>query len=322
MTKSVSIIGLGGVGGYFGFKLAQTYLSTPDINITFVARNETYNIIKDKGLILLSAEHPNSTAYPNKLINNLDDLPLSDILLICVKEYDLEAVCLNIKEKISDESIILPLMNGADIYERIRKIIPNGIVLPACVYVASHMKEKACIEHKGNSGKIILGKDPLHQIFTSDAIVPLLLDAGIDVEFKENSLSDIWTKFFFIASFGLVTARYNKSIGQVYEEDNLKVEALAIMTEIKRIATLKGIKLSDTLISDTFEKAATFPYHTATSLQLDVQSGKAQNELELFAGTIIKYGKELGVEVPATTKIYEEIKQLDLISSKVNMKFQ
>jgi 2-dehydropantoate 2-reductase len=176
------------------------------------------------------------------------------------------------------------------------------------------MKEKACVEHKGKSGKIILGKDPLHQQFSSDKIVSLLKNAGIDLEFKENSLPDIWTKFFFIASFGLVTARYNKSIGHVNEEEDLKMEALAIMIEIKKIATLKGIKLSQTIIQDTFEKAATFPYHTPTSLQLDVQSKKAQNELELFAGTIIKYGKELDVEVLATTKIYEEIKQLDTIS--------
>ncbi|OBX24459.1 2-dehydropantoate 2-reductase [Gelidibacter algens] len=309
----ITIIGLGGVGGYFGFKLAQTYYRSADVTITFVARNETYTIIKDKGLTLLSAEHANSKAFPNELINNLDDLPVSDILLICVKEYDLEAVCLTIKDKIKDDTFVLPLMNGADIYERIRKIIPNGIVLPACVYVASHMKEKARVEHKGKSGKIILGKDPLHQQFSPDNIVSLLKNAGIDLEFKENSLPDIWTKFFFIASFGLVTARYNKSIGQVNEEDNLKMEALAIMIEIKKIATLKAIKLSQTIIQDTFEKAATFPYHTPTSLQLDVQSKKAQNELELFAGTIIKYGKELGVEVPATTKVYEEIKLINVI---------
>lgn len=313
MKKSITVIGLGGVGGYFGFKLAQTYSTSSQASITFVARNETYTIIKDNGLTLLSAEHPNSTAYPNNLINNLNHLPVSDLLLICVKEYDLELVCITIKEKIKEDTIILPLMNGADIYERIRKIIPNGIVLPACVYVASHIKEKACVEHKGKSGKIILGKDPLHQQFSADEIVSLLKNAGIDVEFKEDSLPDIWTKFFFIASFGLVTARYNKSIGQVNDEDNLKEEALAIMTEIKKIATLKGIKLSDTIIPDTFEKAATFPYHTPTSLQLDVQSKKAQNELELFAGIIIKYGKELGVEVPAAIKIYGEIKQLNIV---------
>lgn len=316
MSKSITVIGLGGVGGYFGFKLAQTYNLSQKVIITFVARNETYNIIKDKGLTLLSSEHSNSSAYPNNLINNLNELPISDLVLICVKEYDLEAVCLKIKEKIKVNTVILPLMNGADIYERIRKIIPNGIVLPACVYVASHMKEKACVEHKGKSGKIILGKDPLHQQFLPAEIVLLLKNAGIDVEFKEDSLPDIWTKFFFIASFGLVTARYNKSMGQVNEEDNLKMEALAIMIEIKRIATLKGIKISDTIIPDTFEKAATFPYYTPTSLQLDVQSKKAHNELELFAGTIIKYGKELGVEVPATIKIYEDIKQLNIVLYK------
>ncbi|MEO5777305.1 MAG: 2-dehydropantoate 2-reductase [Flavobacterium sp.] len=313
MKKSITVIGLGGVGGYFGFKLAQTYSVSPDVSITFVARNETYTIVKDKGLTLLSAEHPNSSAYPNNLINNLHDLPVSDLVLLCVKEYDLEAVCVSIEDKIKDDTIILPLMNGADIYERIRKIISNGIVFPSCVYVASHIKEKACIEHKGKPGKIILGKDPFYQKFSSDTIVSLLKNAGIDVEFKEDSLPDIWTKFFFIASFGLVTARYNKSIGQVNEEDNLKMEVLTIMNEIKQIAILKKIKLSETIIQDTFEKAATFPYHTPTSLQLDVQSKKAQNELELFAGTIIKYGKELGVEVPATTKIYEEIKQLKII---------
>ncbi|PKB15099.1 ketopantoate reductase family protein [Flavobacterium sp. 5] len=313
MKKSITVIGLGGVGGYFGFKLAQTYSVSLDIAITFVARNETYEIIKNNGLTLLSPEHSNSKAYPNYLIDNLNDLPVSDLLLICVKEYDLEAVCLTIKEKIKNDTIILPLMNGADIYERIRGIIPNGIVLPACVYVASHIKEKACIEHKGKAGKIILGKDPLHQQFSPDEIVSTLKNAGIDMEFKENSLPEIWTKFFFIASFGLVTARYNKSIGQVNEEDNLKMEALAIMAEIKKITNLKGIKLSDTIIADTFEKAATFPYHTPTSLQLDVQSKKSQNELELFAVTIIKYGKELKLKVPATIKIYEEIKQLNTV---------
>ena len=80
MKKSITVIGLGGVGGYFGFKLAQTYTVSPDFAITFVARNETYTIVKDKGLTLLSAEHPNRTAYPNDLINNLDHLPVSDLL--------------------------------------------------------------------------------------------------------------------------------------------------------------------------------------------------------------------------------------------------
>ena len=312
MKKTISVIGLGGVVGYFGFKLAQTYHDSLDVSIAFVARRETYKVVKEQGLTLLSAEHPKNTCYPNELIENLKDLPISDLILICVKEYDLEEVCLLINNKIKKDTIVLPLMNGADIYERIRKIIHNGIVFPACVYVASHIKAKACIEHKGKSGKILIGKDPLHKDYNPNSIIQLLKHAGIDIEFKEDVLTEIWAKFIFIASFGLVTARYNKSIGQVNEEDNLKKEAHSIMEEIKSIAILKGINISDTIIHATFKKAATFPYHTPTSLQLDVQANKAQNELELFAGSIIKYGRELGTEVPTTTQIYKEIKQLNL----------
>ena len=71
MKKSITVIGLGGVGGYFGFKLAQTYNIPPNITITFVARNETYNIIKDKGLTLLSAEHPNKILSKYQAVNSL-----------------------------------------------------------------------------------------------------------------------------------------------------------------------------------------------------------------------------------------------------------
>ena len=80
------------------------------------------------------------------------------------------------------------------------------------------------------------------------------------------------------------------------------------MQEIKLIAESKGIKLQDDIIANTFEKASSFPPNNPTSLQLDVNSGKEQNELDLFAGAIVKYGKELNISTPATTKIYQEIK--------------
>lgn len=144
--------------------------------------------------------------------------------------------------------------------------------------------------------------------FDPELIVGLLKDASIDIEYKESSFPAIWSKFFFIASFGLVTTRYNKSIGQVNEEPSLKERASQIMLEIQSIADQKEINLPQNIIEQTFLKAGTFPYQTPTSLQLDVQSGKENTELELFAGAIINYGKSLGIPVPETTRIYHEIK--------------
>lgn len=211
------------------------------------------------------------------------------------------------KEKINDNTVILPLMNGVDIYERVRRIIENGVVLPVCVYVASHIKEKGIVEHKGKPGKIIFGPDPQRSDADAQWVYELLKTSGVDAIYKEDALPDIWTKFVFIASFGLISSRFDKSIGQIAEDAELKEKATKIMREIEEIAAKKNISLPLDIIKLTYGKAAAFPYDTPTSLQLDVNSGRKHNELELFAGAILKYGKELNTKVGETAKIYEEI---------------
>lgn len=306
--KNVVVIGLGGVGGYFGFKINQFNEKDNGLNITFTARNQTYDIVSKNGLTLLSSEHPESITRPNKIIQSISEIKKPDLVLICVKEYDLENVCNQLKSVLSPETILLPLMNGVDIYDRVRKIITTNTILPACVYVASHIKEKGIVEHKGKAGKLIFGKDPAHTDKNVDWINELMKDSGIDFDFKENSFPDIWTKFIFVASFGLVTAKYNSSIGTVCTDETQKQEATEIMTEVQAIADKKAIGLPNDIIEKTFEKAATFPPDTPTSLQLDINVNKQNNELELFAGAIIRYGKELGTETSFTEKIYSEIK--------------
>jgi len=306
--KHIVVVGLGGVGGYFGFKINQINEATGKYTVSFVARGETYEKVKENGLTLLSPEHSNPQTHPNAIVQNISDIKNPDLVLICVKEYDLENVCKQLLPVINKDTILLPMMNGADIYDRIRTIIPDHTVLPTCVYVASHIKERGIVEHKGNAGKIIVGRDPEHFSTPVEWVTDLLSESKIEFEFKDNSMNAIWTKFIFIASFGLVTAKHNSSMGAVCNDKGQNDEAAGIMNEIKLIAAKKGIDLQEDIVHATFEKASTFPYETPTSLQLDINSGKKDNELELFAGAVIKYGSEVGVETPFTQKIYSEIK--------------
>ena len=308
--KQITIVGLGGVGGYFGFKINQFNEKDNEFSVSFVARNETYTIVKENGLTLLSPEHTESVTKPTAVYQTISEINNPDLILICVKEYDLENVCKQLQHVITENTILLPLMNGADIYDRIRKIIPNNTILPSCVYVASHIKAKGIVEHKGKAGKIIIGKDPNHPSENVDWIINLLQNSKIDFDFKDNSFVDIWTKFIFIASFGLVTAKHNSSIGTVCTDEIQKQEATNIMLELKSIADKKGIILDDNIIQNTFDKAITFPFNTPTSLQLDINSKKENNELELFAGAIINYGKEVNIATPFTEKIYSELKSI------------
>lgn len=308
--KNIAVIGLGGVGGYFGFKINQANKQNQQYRVSFVARGKTYDRVKENGLTLLSPEHTMSITRPGAIFENISDLSKPDLIFVCVKEYDLENVCRQLFSIIGENTIILPLMNGADIYDRIRTIIPHHTILPSCVYVASHIKEKGVVEHKGKTGRLIFGKDPNNLTEDLDWIVDLLKNSKINVEFKENSLIEIWVKFMFIASFGLVTSKYNSSIGAVCSIELQRGEATRIMAEIMEIAKRKGIDLPNHIIERTFEKAATFPPLTPTSLQLDIQSGKKGNELELFAGAILRYGKETGIDTSFTKSTYLEVKSI------------
>lgn len=305
--KNIVVIGLGGVGGYFGFKINQFNEKENPFRITFVARSKTYDVVSKNGLTLLSPEHPENITKPDEIVQSISEIDNADLVLICVKEYDLENVCEQLKQVISTNTILLPLMNGVDIYDRVKKIIPGNTILPACVYVASHIKQKGIVEHKGKTGKLIFGKDPSNVSENVEWIIKLMTDSGIDFDFKENSFADIWTKFIFVASFGLVSAKYNSSIGTVCNDTLQKQEATAIMKEVKAIADKKSIGLPSDIIEKSFEKASTFPPATPTSLQLDINVKQQNNELELFAGAIIHYGKELGVETPSTQKIHQEL---------------
>ncbi|WP_454046092.1 ketopantoate reductase family protein [Chryseobacterium sp. Marseille-Q8038] len=305
--KHIVVVGLGGVGGYFGFKINQTNETSRKYTVSFVARGETYEKVKDNGLTLLSPEHANPQTHPDTIAQNIREIENPDLVLICVKEYDLENVCKQLLPVINKDTILLPMMNGADIYDRIRTVIPEHTVLPTCIYVASHIKERGIVEHKGKVGKMIVGRDPEHFSTPVEWVTDLLRESKIDFDFKDNSLTDIWTKFIFIASFGLVTAKHNSSIGTVCTDEKQKKEATEIMKEIQQIAGKKEIHLQEDIIDKTFEKASTFPFETPTSLQLDIHSGKKDNELELFAGAILKYGSETGVETSFTQKIYTEI---------------
>lgn len=308
--KHIVVLGQGGVGGYFGFKINQANETSKKYKVSFVARGETYQRIQENGLVLLSPEHPIDHTYPDAVEQNIRNLKDLDLVLICVKEYDLENICRELKEIISNETVLLPMMNGADIYERIRKIIPGNIILPTCLYVASHIKEKGIVEHKGKAGKMIVGRDPEHFSADVEWIVDVLKESKIDFDFKDNSITDIWTKYIFIASFGLVTAKHNSSIGTVCTDETQKTEALEIMKEIRLIADSKRIALDKEIIEKTFERAVTFPFETPTSLQLDINSRKENNELELLGGAILRFGKELAINTPFTYKIYNEIKVL------------
>lgn len=308
LIRNICVYGIGGVGGYFGAKIAHAINQNQQMgsNVYFIARGAHLNAIQRNGITVVS---PNQTIVgkPALATDDVNQIPDPDLILLCVKSYDLDGVVKSIRSKVNPNTVIIPLLNGADIYDRIRVNLDTAIVLPACVFVGTHIKEPGVIAQNGGDGRILFGKDPKHNDVYPDAVIATFSKMGITCKWNDDPLPAIWSKYMFIASFGLITVFSGKNLGQIMDDDGDIENVRQIMGEIFDIAEKKGIRLPPDIIEKSIAKAHNFPYDTKTSYQRDVELKGSLNEGDLYGGTIIRAGKALGLATPVTNNIYTAI---------------
>ena len=306
----VCFFGVGGVGGYYG-ALMTRYLSERQAGQTyFVARGAHYHAIKEKGLLLKKdGGNEKILAKPHMCSDTAQGLPVFDIVVVSVKGYDLDGAARDIAGITDTGSVVLPLLNGADIYERIRQHVTEGYVLPSCLYLGTHIESPGVIFQMGGNGQIFMGKDPKYPDYYPGEMVDLFRKAGIPVEFSGNVHVEIWQKYIFIGAFALVTATFRKTIGEVAHDDEFATLVKNIMQEMASIAKALGIPLSPDVVETSFMKAHQFPFETKTSFQRDVETKGRQSEWDLLGGTVIRYGEKLGIPVNNTKMVLDKLLQ-------------
>jgi 2-dehydropantoate 2-reductase len=307
--KNICIFGVGSVGGVFGGKIAHAIAQERDTDrrVFFIARGAHLEEIKRNGLILNTPEESGIVCNPTLATDNIAEIPQPDLYLLCVKGYDLDDATRAIKTNIGTHTLVIPLLNGVDIYERIRKNMHKGIVLPGCVYIGALLERPGVVTHAGGPGLIAFGKDPNYPDFDPAGIIDFFNDMGIQFTWSDDGSYAQWQKFVFIAGYGLVTAYTAKTFGEILSDSKLRELVRKVMEEIAAVAKKKGVPLAETIVADSLETGSNFPPETKTSFQRDVETKGKRHEGDLFGGTIIRLGKELGVPTPVTESIYAHI---------------
>ena len=254
----ICFFGVGGVGGYFGAIVTDKFIDKHDIY--FVARGGHKSAICSNGLTLKkSGGELIINVTPSQCTDNIDDLPVCDIVFLSVKGYDLADAAKSLNKISNEKTIILPLLNGVDIYERIRKHLATGIILPSCVYIGTHIESPGVIFQKGGNCNLSIGKDPKFPDFHPHSLLALLKDSNLDFKWENNIEVQIWSKYMFIAAYGLVTATYDKTLGEILDDSELSRVTKAIMAEIEQIARRINVPLNADIIETSFLNAKQFP---------------------------------------------------------------
>ncbi len=308
----IAILGIGGVGGYYGPKLASLYASSEEHRVFFIARGDHLRAIREKGLTLITPSG-SVRVTPSAATDNPEELGPLDLILVCVKGYGLEDAVGRIRPTIHADSIVIPLLNGVDNAERIQKVLKRGIIMNGCVYISSHIERPGVVEQTGGSCKLLFGpENGLSEAYQD--IENLMKNAGINAVLSEHITIDVWTKYIFIGPLAGLSSVLQLPLGAIMENEKDRGMLEGMMTEVASIAMAKGIRLPENIVQSSLAMTKNFPYDTKTSMQLDREKGNPM-EVDTFIGYIVEMGKVLGVDTPLHEKILSALTDTERVSS-------
>ena len=303
----IAIVGVGGVGGYFGGKLAREYAIYGKHEIIFIARGEHLKAIQQNGLQLFTREG-DYVAWPNIATDNPAITGLFDLVFFCVKSYSLESSARSVEGNIHHNTVVIPLQNGVNSTQRLRAVLPAADVISGSVYIISHLEKPGVVRQTDGACRLTFGTDDEESIKKYSDIQDLLLQAGIDARLTGKISEALWSKYLLMCPLGSLTAATGKTYGAVMADPDLRSRLNKMMKEVVAVAKARGILLPDDAVEKTMDQVGRFAFDAKTSMQLDREKGRP-TEIDTLTAYLIEAGREAGIPTPAHAEAYRQIVQ-------------
>ena len=293
---NIVVIGAGGVGGYFGGKLANA-----GFNVTYYARGSHLEAIKNKGLQVNSILG-DFTVFANAT-DNLSDIKNPDLVLLGIKSWQVLEIAQQLKPIINNETMVLPLQNGVDNTDKLLSVLPRKNVLAGLCKIVCKIESPGVINHFSFDPEIVFGEYDNKKTQRVKELKSVFDKAGFKNILSEDIHLDIWKKFLFIASISGISALTRAPFGAMMRIEAIRKIIFDTANEIVVLANAKGIELSQKDIETIIKVIDKQDYNTTASMQRDIMEGKP-SELENFNGYIVSQGGLLGIDTPINTFIY------------------
>ncbi len=313
LLKKIAVSGLGGVGGYYGAMLMQeAEREGAGREVYFIARTAHAEAIKANGLEVFTPSR-HFSVKPTAVFDSTCDLvaekasnrPKMDLIIVATKSYDLESNIRQLLPLIGEQTIILPLLNGANISERVQSVVPNNIVWYGCTYISGRKKDAGQIELLDDKELFLFGSAGGEQTAHEAELLELLLRSGIKGENPLDIMTTIYRKFAMISATATGTSYFNCTVGEALSQHSEAMNAL--VDEVCDLMEQKGLQDIEEAKAFIKKRQHIMPQHTTSSMHVDFISG-AKTELENLTGYVVKEGKKFGVALPYYTKMYEALK--------------
>jgi 2-dehydropantoate 2-reductase len=295
----IAVMGTGGIGGYFGFRLAH---SGNDVH--FVARGTQLDAIRRNGLRLVT-NNEDSMVQASATDNPLEIGPV-DFVLFCVKTYDTTGASRSILPILKTDGIVLTLQNGVENFDQISAVVGKERVIPGAALIVSEVKEPGVIKVTTQLRRIVFGEMDGSTTSRIENIQQAFRDSGIDSEISRDMKAFLWQKMVWICGMAGMTCITRLPIGKIVERPETKQMFREVMEEVVAVARAKGVNLDPGIVDSQLALADRLEKDATSSMARDLLSGR-RLELDALNGAIARFGKGLDVPAPMNLAIYRAL---------------
>jgi 2-dehydropantoate 2-reductase len=297
----IAVMGTGGVGGYFGARL----LAGGD-DVTFIARGAQLRAIKDRGLTVESELGTVETG-PVTATDDPASVPPPDVILFCVKLWDVEDAARLMKPMVGAHTAVIPLQNGIDSQERIAGIVGARAVMGGVAHISATVTAPGRIRHTGKLQRLTFGEMDGSRSARAQSFLESCTRAKIEGRLSERIAEAVWDKFIFLVAFSGMTALIRTGIGPIRDDAETFAMFRAAMAEVIAVARAKGVAFSYDPMAQWLKAISAMPRNYRASMLEDLERGR-RLELPWLSGAVARMGAELGVDVPVNRFIATALK--------------
>ncbi|MFE2282632.1 2-dehydropantoate 2-reductase [Streptomyces sp. NPDC059443] len=286
-----AVIGSGGIGGYFGARLAAA-----GHEVHFVARGPHLAALRESGLTLAGPDGTFTLPRVSAAEDTASTGPV-DLVLLAVKTWQLGPALPLLAPLVKPGTAVLTLQNGVTAPEETAAAVGRAAVLPGIAKVIALLDGPGRIRHVGGEGSLAFGEWDNRDSERVRRLREVFTQAGVPVTVPADVWSQLWAKLLFVVPFGGLGAATDATIGELRTRPGTRQLLTDGMAEVLRVAEAHGIRLPTGIVEDTLAFVDRQPAAATSSLHRDIAGGRP-SELDAWTGAVVRLAAQAGIPVP------------------------
>ena len=293
----IAMMGSGGVGGFFGGRLAKA-----GYDVSFIARGAHLKAMREHGLTIENEAQGDIHVPKVHATDDPASLGPVDLVILSVKLWDTESAARSIKPIVGPTTGVLSLQNGVIKDEILRRVLPESAVMGGVCYVATHISRPGVIDQVGTMQRIIVGEYDGRVSERATFLHEALAKSGVAAELASDVRKAIWEKYVFLVGLSATTTAMRSTIGPIRSNPRARAFLLELMREVVNVGRAHGVALAEDYAEARLKFADGLPADMTSSMAHDLERGNAL-EVNWLSGGVVQLGREKGIPTPANSAV-------------------